>query len=300
MNIIAVIVTHNRLALLQESVAAINQKQEIPTQIIVVNNGSTDGTTEWLSAQSSLEVITQENQGASGGFYTGIKEAYERGADWVWVMDDDTIVRPDTLSALVQSIKRMHLSYPKNPIGFLVSKAVFTDGQPHWMNLPEISRVQGGLPFNSFDEEGIVLARSASFVSLLVSRQAIAACGYPLREFFIWADDIEYTTRITRAGFLGGYVPDSVVVHKTKTNYSADLYSAQPAEAQKHFYGIRNNLYCRRLWKGEFSFWGAVFKQIIVVPFRIIKKRKDHRWLFLTINWRAATSATGFRPSNTL
>jgi len=108
------------------------------------------------------------------------------------------------------------------------------------------------------------------------------------------------STALERRVFvLGGYVPDSVVMHKTKTNYSADLFSAQPGEAQKHFYGIRNNLYCRRLWKGELSFWSAVLKQIVVIPFRIIKKRRDHRWLFLTINWRAAIRATVFRPAKT-
>lgn len=300
MKIIAVIVTHNRLALLQEAVTAISKQAYAPSQLIVVNNGSMDGTKDWLSAQPSLQVITQENQGASGGFYTGIKAAYEQGADWVWVMDDDTIAQSDTLASLVRSIHEMQRVHPNDALGFLVSKAVFTDGHPHWMNLPEVHRVQGAIPFNRFDQQGILVARSASFVSLLVSRQAIAACGYPIREFFIWADDIEYTTRITRAGFLGGYVPDSLVVHKTKTNYSADIFSAQPGEAQKHFYGIRNNLYCRRLWKGEMSFWSALLKQIVVIPFRIVKKRKDHRWLFLLINWRATLSAMTFRPAKPL
>ena len=297
MNIIAVIVTHNRLSLLQEAVAAIFEQQRVPSQLIVVNNGSTDGTKDWLNTQPSLQVITQENKGASGGFYTGVKAAYEQGADWVWIMDDDTIARADTLAMLVHSIDGMQQTYPATSLGFLVSKAIFTDGHPHWMNLPEVHRVQGAIPFNRFDEQGVLLARSASFVSLLLSRQAIASCGYPIREFFIWADDIEYTTRITRAGFLGGYVPHSVVVHKTTVKYSADLFSAQPTEAQKHFYGIRNNLYCRRLWKGELSFWGAVLKQLVVIPFRIIKKRKDHRRLFLTINWRAALNAVVFRPA---
>ena len=297
MNIIAVIVTHNRLSLLKEAVEAIRQQLFLPQQLIIVNNGCTDETSAWLATQSSLQVITQDNQGASGGFYTGLKTAYEQGADWVWIMDDDTIARPDTLARMVDSLQAIQQVHPQYPLGFLVSKAIWTDGHPHWMNLPEINRVQGPMPFNFFEEQGALIARSASFVSLLVSRKAISQCGYPIKEFFIWSDDIEYTTRITRSGLLGGYVPESVVVHKTKTNYSSDLYQATPSEAQKHFYGIRNNLYCRRLWKGEFAFWSAVVKQIIVIPFRIMKKRKDHHWLFIRINWRAALRAVRFRPT---
>lgn len=297
MNIIAVVVTHNRLALLKEAVAALRQ-QDYPLQrIIVVNNGSTDETGLWLNGEVSdlLQVITQANEGASGGFYTGLKAAYEQGADAVWVMDDDTIARPDALRQLVKAATALEQEAGA-AMGFLVSKAIWTDGRPHWMNLPELSRVVDGKPFNTFDQQGVWLARSASFVSLLVDRKAIAKCGYPLRDFFIWADDIEYTTRITRAGWLGGYVPSSVVLHKTAINYSADLYSAGIREAQKHFYGIRNNLYCRRIWKGEFAFWSQVLKQLVVVPFRIAIKRKDHRWLFTTINWRAALSAVFFKP----
>lgn len=300
MNIIAVIVTHNRLSLLQEAVASLRQQEFAPQQIIVVDNGSTDATASWLASQPGLHVITQDNQGASGGFYTGLQAAYHQQADWIWIMDDDTIARPDTLSLLVRSLRAMEQEHPAHPLGFLVSKAVFTDGHPHWMNLPEVSRVQGAMPFNRFDQQGIVLARSASFVSLLVSKKAIERCGYPIREFFIWADDVEYTTRITRSGLLGAYVPSSVVLHKTATNYSADIYHAQPKEAQKHFYGIRNTLYCRRIWKGEFAFWMAVLKQIVVIPFRILGKRKDHQWLFIRINWKAAFSAMVFLPAKPL
>jgi len=68
MKIIALIVTHNRLPLLQEAIAAL-QKQTRPVEILVVNNGSTDQTAQWLSTQP-VQVITQHNEGASGGFFT--------------------------------------------------------------------------------------------------------------------------------------------------------------------------------------------------------------------------------------
>ena len=294
MKIIALIVTHNRLSLLKEAVAAVQAQSTVP-EIIVVNNGSTDATAEWLSAQA-LSVITQENLGASGGFYAGIRAAYEKGADWIWVMDDDTIPHTDALQKMLQAADNMKQEAPTPPIGFLVSKAVWTDSTPHWMNLPEIRHVVNGRPFCAYDQHGISLVYSASFVSVLLSREAIRQCGYPIREFFIWADDTEFTTRITRAGMIGGYVPSSIVLHKTAINYSADLYTARPAESFKHFYGIRNKLYCRRIWKGEFSFWNNVLKNLLVIPFRILRKRKDHRWQYIRLNWRATLAAIRFKP----
>lgn len=294
MKILALIVTHNRLSLLKEAVASLQQQTIVP-EIVVVNNGSTDGTGAWLKTQA-LTVITQENLGASGGFYTGIRAAYEQGADWIWVMDDDTIPHPDALEKMLSAAKGVKQEAEAPALGFLVSKAVWTDGTPHWMNLPEIRHVIHGRPFCSYDQHGLLLVHSASFVSVLLSREAVQRCGYPIREFFIWADDTEYTTRITRAGMIGGYVPASVVLHKTATNYSADLFTAQPAESVKHFYGIRNKLFCRRIWKGEFSFWSNVLKNLVVIPFRIFRKRKDHRWLFVRINWKATLAAIGFKP----
>lgn len=294
MKIIALIVTHNRLALLKEAVAAV-QAQTIVPEIIVVNNGSTDGTTAWLS-QQNLSVITQENGGASGGFFSGIRAAYEKEADWIWVMDDDTIPHPDALQKMLQASDHMKAETSASPIGFLVSKAIWTDGSPHWMNLPEIRHVIQGKPFCTYDQHGISLVHSASFVSILLSREAIRQCGYPISEFFIWADDTEFTTRITKAGLIGGYVSSSVVVHKTVSNYSADLYSAKPMEAWKHFYGIRNKLYCRRIWKGEISFWSNVIKGLLLIPFRILFQRRDHRWQFIWLNWKATVAAIGFQP----
>ena len=60
--IYAVVVTFNRLELLKRNIDSLRQNHPIE-RIIVVNNGSTDGTREWLSEQSDLLVITQENVG---------------------------------------------------------------------------------------------------------------------------------------------------------------------------------------------------------------------------------------------
>lgn len=80
----AVIDTYNRLALLKECVAAVRSQSRSPDEIIVVNNGGTDSTEEWLAEQDDLIVVNQGNSGGSGGYYTGFQTAYDRGYDWIW------------------------------------------------------------------------------------------------------------------------------------------------------------------------------------------------------------------------
>ena len=79
MNIVAVVVTYNRIELLKRTVRCLQQNKPV-SSIVVVNNGSTDATAEWLKTQPGLIVISQANVGGSGGFYTGMQYAYQAGA----------------------------------------------------------------------------------------------------------------------------------------------------------------------------------------------------------------------------
>ena len=104
--IIAVVVTYNRLNLLQRVVGALKGQSKKLDKIYIINNGSTDGTKEWLDGQTGLNVIHQENVGGSGGFYRGIKEASKEECDWIWCMDDDVFPREDCLEILLNVAER--------------------------------------------------------------------------------------------------------------------------------------------------------------------------------------------------
>ena len=97
MDITAVVVTFNRRTLLERTVQSLRSQTLPLSRIIVVNNGSTDGTAEWLAGQADLIVITQENVGGSGGFATGIQAAYDAGADRIWCMCDCVLPLPTCL-----------------------------------------------------------------------------------------------------------------------------------------------------------------------------------------------------------
>lgn len=132
MKIIALIVTYNRLNLLKESLKAIDAQTRLPDEIIVMNNGCTDGTTEWLAEQSYTTFRFDDNQGCSAGFAHGIKKAYELGAAWIWLMDDDTIPQPQALEQLEAALINLQLYHPQ--IGYLASEVLWTDGSIHSMN----------------------------------------------------------------------------------------------------------------------------------------------------------------------
>ena len=74
-----VVVTYNRLELLKEVVESLRQQTFRDFQIVVVNNGSTDNTSEWLTNQKDIYTINQENLGGAGGFFTGMKYVAENG-----------------------------------------------------------------------------------------------------------------------------------------------------------------------------------------------------------------------------
>jgi rhamnopyranosyl-N-acetylglucosaminyl-diphospho-decaprenol beta-1,3/1,4-galactofuranosyltransferase len=295
MQVTAIIVTYNRLELLKECIEAVKSQTYKPSSILVVNNNSTDGSTEWLRQQTDLITIHQPNKGGAWGFYTGIKEGYKTGAEWFWVMDDDTIPFPTALQKLIDGIELTRNE--KDDFGFYASKVVWTDGSLHLMNKPKIaSSFSGHQTFEYYGSKGITPLSFNSFVSILISKEAVKKCGLPIKEFFIWNDDVEYTQRILKNNFVGGLIEESVVVHKTPVNYESDIFRDNKNNLWKYSYGIRNRLYMRRQQKGKGSYFRNILKNFLVMPFRLAVKRKANRWVFTKMIWRSSIAAMRFNP----
>lgn len=241
----AVVVTYNRKDLLTECLAALRAQSRLPDRVLVVDNASTDGTAELLRTEHpEVELVAlAENEGSSGGFHEGLKAAHAAGADWIWLMDDDTIARPTALEELLRAPASLH-GLPE-PV-LLASKVLWTNGALHPMNHPAFVR-DDTEHFVASAAQGVLPIRASSFVSLLVHRRAVDAVGLPRKHFFIWSDDIEYSARITR-DHPGYVVPSSIVVHKTKTAHTAIMDTSG-----RFYYHVRNSLYMLRggTWTAE-------------------------------------------------
>ena len=93
LDVAAVVVTFNRLALLQRLVSRLRTLEAVDA-ILVVDNASSDGTGEWLAELTKAEprVLCRTlptNLGGAGGFQTGLQWSHDLGANLAWLMDDD-------------------------------------------------------------------------------------------------------------------------------------------------------------------------------------------------------------------
>ena len=287
-SVMAVVVTFNRLELLKQCVEAL-RAQTAPCHILIVDNASTDGTGQWAASQAGLSYrSTGSNLGGAGGFNRGMRWAAEAGYDYVWIMDDDTLPKPDALEKLLEADRVLKGNY-----GWLSSVALWTDGSECKMNRQKLKKSY--YDYSPLLKYGLVQAEQATFVSLFLRQETILRVGLPIQEFFIWGDDIEFTRRIAvREGTPCFVAGGSQVVHATKNNEGSNIALDDPERIGRYFYAFRNEAYLYRQEgaKGRLFCFAKRCRDFL----RIVRYGKN-RFLRLSILIRGAFFGLFFHPS---
>jgi rhamnopyranosyl-N-acetylglucosaminyl-diphospho-decaprenol beta-1,3/1,4-galactofuranosyltransferase len=252
--IVAVVVTFNRLSLLQRLVTRLRETEGL-AEVLVVDNASTDGTREWLATQPSpvVAMSLDTNRGGAGGFHVGLRAAIEGqshgGADLVWLMDDDGVPEPDCLKVLLD-----HDGYD------FWGPAVLAEQDPSRLCFPirlpgratvvhEMSEVEAAAC------DGVIPDVVIPFNGVLVTRELVERIGTPREEFFIWGDDVEYLWRARKAGARTATVVAARFLHPatddlgTPMAFGRTTYNHSPSDL-KHYCMARNNLVNLRDYRG--------------------------------------------------
>lgn len=286
----AIVVTYNRKELLKECIDALLAQDYKNCDIHVIDNASTDGTGEFIDNYIQSGLIFYHNTGANlggaGGFNYGMKKAYETGCDYMWLMDDDCIVGTDSLTKLMEAGGAI------GRYGFLSSKVLWKDDTICNMNVQKVSLRKTVSDWET-DRQKIIMA---TFVSFLVPTEIVKEVGYPIREFFIWADDIEYSRRISRK-YDGYLITASVVHHKSKTNIGSNIAVDSAENLGRYRYAYRNEAY---VYRREGLYGYLYYKAKIAVHKRRVRKTQDPQELKdkkLQVITEAAAEGKGFYPS---
>jgi GT2 family glycosyltransferase len=178
---------------------------------VVVDNGSTDESVARIrEASPQAEVIeTGKNLGFSGGCNVGISVALERGADYVWLLNNDTTVEPGTLEAMVRTAERDACI---GAVGSVI----------RYMARPECVQAWGGGKVHVWlGYQRLHTSRPAgrdlhylTAASLLLRRAVVLELGGLDIGYFMYWEDVDYCFSMRRRGWRLQVAEDAVVLHK--------------------------------------------------------------------------------------
>lgn len=247
-SVFAVVVTYNRMALLERCLDALEHQTLAPDLVIVVDNLSTDGTrqmlaSEWLGRGKVELFPLNDNLGGAGGFSEGLRRATSKNADWIWMMDDDAEPHPSALEELM----KVALD-PNNIYGSLA-----VNGEDTSWTTTLLGDNQHTVD-KSADVPTQSPVQSLPFLGFLIHRNLVAKIGLPDAGFFIAADDIEYCMRAEQAGARIIIAGKSHIEHPKSDRYIARLPARHlvclKLPPWKRYYDTRNRLLIARKYYG--------------------------------------------------
>lgn len=266
-NLVAVVVTYNRLENLKKTLASLLRAKDALSAIVVVDNASTDGTARWLSDQSKerLHVIhTETNLGGAGGFELGMRyAATELKAAWIVVMDDDAYPVPGSLERFV--------SQDRTAADAWAAAVYYPNGTICDMNRPWINplaSIKGFVRTLLKGRNGFHLSQDdyqasdhrpidgGSFVGLFVSARAVDRIGFPDRSLFLYGDDVLYTLSLSQAGGRILFDPALVFEHDCATLNQTQNGRITPLWKVYYFHRNQTLVYARAA--GPVLFWPII------------------------------------------
>lgn len=218
-NIAVAVVTYNRRKDLMICIEALLNQTLLPDEIIIINNQSPDDTESHLldagfirpdnSVQTEFGnestivhksdsgksvkityILKSENDGGAGGFYAGMKTAYDKGYEWILLMDDDGRPDKDEINHLLAASLKHALKY--------ANALVINRDNPAEL---AFDLLKTPIESDYYLDKELITDCGSPFNGTFINRSLIDRIGFIKKEMFIWGDEAEYTARAKEAGF---------------------------------------------------------------------------------------------------
>jgi GT2 family glycosyltransferase len=283
-DVAAVVVTYNSTrhvaALLDTLPAAFG---DLTYSVVVVDNGSTDGTPELLSRRSDCSVVRASNDGYAAGINRAVLASPDAPA--ILILNPDATLDPDAVPRMLEVLRR------RPGTGIVAPRVREEDGSlsPTLRREPTLGRV-GGLSFTRLPvfAERIEIAREyerehevdwAVGAILLVDRGCFGSLGGLDESFFLYSEETDFSLRARDAGWATVYTPaagamhvgggsgESATTHTMQMLNRVRLYRRRTGDARAWLYfGLTIVVEIRRAVLGDRKSWTTV--RALVQPAR--------------------------------
>lgn len=217
--IFSIIVTYNGASWIEKCLDDLLLSQ-VPTEIIVIDNASTDETLHLLEKYTDQIQLKKSrfNLGFGQANNMGIIHAMKEGADFIFLLNQDAYIFPDTIGRLVESLEKNTEFGVISPLQLSKDKESI---EPIFRNFLRNNFEENLIQKMWPQAEGLVLDRPLSmrFVNAaawMMSRQCIDKVGLFHPVFFHYGEDNHYSSRVQFHEFKIGVLPSALVVHDCK------------------------------------------------------------------------------------
>jgi rhamnopyranosyl-N-acetylglucosaminyl-diphospho-decaprenol beta-1,3/1,4-galactofuranosyltransferase len=273
-----VIVTYNNGDNIGKLLDSLLTQSKPMEEIVVVDNASSDATPEIVKQKFPQVTLlaNTSNTGVGGGYAQGMEYAYQKGYEWIWLLDGDSLPKNTALEELEKAFASLRTTHPK--IGIVASCPVNTLTNERYNGVLWRSRLVA-VPKQLAESQEPFPVDSTISSGCLANRTVVEDVGLPRADFFMDFVDHEYNLRVRKNGYEIIFVPASVVYHEIGRSLVirsriirgiARLATRGPlgvGAPWRKYYAVRNQIYT--FWR-EFRDYRALFFFMLLVMRMVI------------------------------
>ncbi len=296
MQVLAHIHTLNAAHVIDRALDAVQRQTRPPDAILIVDNGSTDGTLNRMFPEQVTVIRNPTDLGVSGSIRVGFSHALRHGFDWIWVLDADAVPEPKALERLLE----LYSGWPQDrreETGFI---ACLPHTDPDGVPLHgQLFTRHGRFAVTPPSRQRYYPCQITIWSGCLYRLAAVRRVGLPNGDYFMDRGELEYGYRMMKAGYQGCMHQDAEIRQHVSIFSNSKSFKVGPLSLTFYelpplrcYYTLRNTLYFTLYDLAEGRF--AVMRELWRV------RSRPGRGVMSGIAWQAALFTLNFavRPRN--
>lgn len=252
---------------LEECLLSLEKLEYSNFKVLVTDNGSTDGSVSWLEKKYPEILIIRNNfnLGFAAACNQGIKKFLEQDADYIFLLNNDTVVSANCLNKLVETFNQSKFKR----LGIVGLKINYFDQKDKiWFGGGRFIKWRASgkhLHWQSLGQSlyGIQECDFITGCAMMIKKEVFESVGYFFEPYFLTVEDLDFCWKAKQANYQIAINLDAKIWHKVSASRQGEF------SFSNGYYGTRNRLYFA--FKRTKNYFGGLVLLFLVIPIRIIQ-----------------------------